>query len=261
MTNFENRQYKQEYEQARLKFEMLRTGVTIDNTIVTLNMLLDNTPLLWDTPEWGFPKGRRNSFESDYSCAVREFVEETGLQESDIHIFENMAPIRETFFGNNNIHYCHVYYVAWIHSSIEPQIQDTNVLMNREVGGIGWYTIENALTRIRNTNLEKREVLLRAICLLRSVSPLLIGGLATIQNTEEVAMNRSARNELINPWNRRSSRATAAGGGGGGGQSRNFQPEWNERRGTGQYGDGRPFGFIDDGESTHATTPRNTENK
>jgi 8-oxo-dGTP pyrophosphatase MutT (NUDIX family) len=37
----------------------------------------------WDEPEWGFPKGRRDTEESDWVCALREFKEETG-QPSDI---------------------------------------------------------------------------------------------------------------------------------------------------------------------------------
>lgn len=36
----------------------------------------------WDEPEWGFPKGRRDTEETDWVCALREFKEETG-QPSD----------------------------------------------------------------------------------------------------------------------------------------------------------------------------------
>jgi hypothetical protein len=32
----------------------------------------------WNEPEWGFPKGRRDTEESDWVCALREFKEETG---------------------------------------------------------------------------------------------------------------------------------------------------------------------------------------
>ena len=35
----------------------------------------------WLTPEWGFPKGRRNYQETDITCAYREFNEETGFYE------------------------------------------------------------------------------------------------------------------------------------------------------------------------------------
>lgn len=36
----------------------------------------------WEEPEWGFPKGRRDTEETDWVCALREFKEETG-QPSD----------------------------------------------------------------------------------------------------------------------------------------------------------------------------------
>ena len=39
-------------------------------------------PIVYESPEWGFPKGRRNMHESDLDCAKREFEEETGIDES-----------------------------------------------------------------------------------------------------------------------------------------------------------------------------------
>ena len=67
----------------------------------------------WTEPEWGFPKGRRDTEESDWVCALREFKEETG-QPSEIqllssldmssgcigHVQETMKPINEPSFGN-----------------------------------------------------------------------------------------------------------------------------------------------------------------
>jgi hypothetical protein len=51
-----------------------------------LQLLVDECTMLsdwsWDEPEWGFPKGRRDTEESDWVCALREFTEETG-QPSD----------------------------------------------------------------------------------------------------------------------------------------------------------------------------------
>lgn len=72
--------------------------------ITTLAKLIASIPVRWPTPEWGFPKGRRNIGESDIACATREFNEETGLNQLQYRIFENLEPIREVFFGNNNVH-------------------------------------------------------------------------------------------------------------------------------------------------------------
>jgi 8-oxo-dGTP pyrophosphatase MutT (NUDIX family) len=213
LNSFENKQHKQEYEQAKVKFEMLKQGIEINGQIITLESLIKSAPLLYDTPEWGFPKGRRNVFETDYKCAIREFCEETGLNNNDIRIFENIDPIRETFFGSNNIHYCHVYYLAWIPNRVQIKVNPQNNLMNREIGNIKWFTRDQAITTIRPTNVEKREVLLRASSLLRNLCPIFVGPVVSVAEHEPQmegdVSNRNRGNghttniNPTNPWYRR----------------------------------------------------------
>jgi 8-oxo-dGTP pyrophosphatase MutT (NUDIX family) len=171
----DSRQYKQEYEQAKTKFDTLRTGYELNGETISFETLFQKYPVEWDTPEWGFPKGRRNPSETDYQCAVREFGEETGLNPSQYRVFENIDPIRETFLGNNHIHYCHVYFLAWMSSSVPVLMKPDDEHMTREIGGIGWFSIEAALERIRPTNEEKRNLLLRVTNVLKQLSPLLVG--------------------------------------------------------------------------------------
>jgi len=194
----ENKQYKQEYEQARVKFEALKQGFELDGVTYTLESLIATIPIQWDTPEWGFPKGRRNVYENDQQCAMREFQEETGLLPSQYRIFENIEPIRETFFGNNKIHYCHVYYLAWIPYTVKLKLNQKSEIMLREVGNIGWFSIEESLRQIRITNLEKREILLRTSSLLKNLCPMLVGPVAstaslagTFEQKEDVLFNRN----------------------------------------------------------------------
>ena len=212
MNNVENRQYKQEFDQAQSKFELLRQGVAIGGLAITLADLIATTPLQYDTPEWGFPKGRRNPFESDFQCALREFTEETGLKPNQIRIFENMEPIRESFIGNNAIHYCHVYYLAWIPDSVHVSFQPDHPHMSREIGGIGWFSQDEALKHIRATNVEKREILLRASLFIRHTCPLLVGPVMEVageqSKKEAEPTNRSTGHECthrpnpVNPWTR-----------------------------------------------------------
>jgi hypothetical protein len=70
--------YKAEENSSRNKFESLKLGVYTKTDCYTLEELIQMTPYIWNEPEWGFPKGRRNYQERDYDCAVREFCEETG---------------------------------------------------------------------------------------------------------------------------------------------------------------------------------------
>ncbi len=190
MTAPENRQYRQEFDQARVKFEAFRNGIEIKGQTVSLIDLLNESSENWPTPEWGFPKGRRNPQESDLGCAIREFCEETGIHSSQIHIFHNCAPIRETFRGNNDVRYCHVYYLALIPDSVSVQIQPGNVNMIREIGNIRWCSYKQAMTFIRPSNPEKRKVLQQADKLLRNTLPLLIGpmaiALSSVQNEASV---------------------------------------------------------------------------
>ena len=168
-STFETKQYRQEFDQAKQKFEQLRYGVEVNGVVIRLDTLLETTPIKWDTPEWGFPKGRRNSGETDIACAMREFQEETGLTKQDYVIFDGIDPIHETFFGNNTIHYCHVYYLAFV-----PEKHNLHPETLNEIGGFGWFSLKDALDKIRHTNVEKKELLLRASTVFKNTSLLLI---------------------------------------------------------------------------------------
>jgi 8-oxo-dGTP pyrophosphatase MutT (NUDIX family) len=176
MNSAENRQYKQEYEVAKGKFEHFRQGHTHeDGTMIRLADVIAEAPVLWETPEWGFPKGRRNIHETDLACALREFEEETGLKKECIQIMSNVEPIVETFVGNNNIKYRHVYYIGLLPSSVEVSMKPSDSHMAREIGAIACLPYEIALDRIRPTTPQKRDVLTHAWNLLRYGCPLVIG--------------------------------------------------------------------------------------
>jgi 8-oxo-dGTP pyrophosphatase MutT (NUDIX family) len=173
-TDQQGQSYKSEKEFSRVKMETLRTGYLHEATgeTVTLESLIEKTPCMWATPEWGFPKGRRDFRESDFQCALREVKEETGLTEVDICPIRNLHPIQESFFGSNNIHYCHKYFVAYVPSQGDIIMDRSNEHMSREVGNIGWFSLDGALSMIRPENVEKREILLKASSLLRNYCPL-----------------------------------------------------------------------------------------
>lgn len=203
----ENKQYKQEYEVAKQKFETFSNGYIHNGKEVTLRGMIEASHLHYTTPEWGFPKGRRNVSETNFKCAIREFTEETGLQASDICILDNIEPITEIFYGNNNIHYKHVYYIACIPSHIQVHLQTSNETMMREIGNIGWFSYESALQIIRHTNPEKRQVLEKVASLLHVLCPLFIGPMLICEKSEieEPAVNRdneSATIRITNPWGR-----------------------------------------------------------
>jgi 8-oxo-dGTP pyrophosphatase MutT (NUDIX family) len=184
-STFETKQYKQEYDQAKFKFEELNRGLDIEGVKYVLSDLIKEIPVQWSTPEWGFPKGRRNILEKDLECAKREFMEETGLLENQFTIFNNIQPIHESFYGNNTIHYCHVYFLAWIHSDVTVAYNKDNEIMTKEIGNISWFSFDDAITHIRSTNADKREILKRAIDILETLTILNTKALHDSENEEE----------------------------------------------------------------------------
>jgi 8-oxo-dGTP pyrophosphatase MutT (NUDIX family) len=144
------RQFRSEYEAAKRAFEHItRTGQLLE--------LIREVTVPWEEPEWGFPKGRRSLHESDMSCAIREFCEETGLVASDLQVRRDLHPEKEDYTGSNGIRYHHCYYIADCEADVEVNL--SNKVQAREVGDIGWFSFEEAYLKIRSTNPEKRAVL------------------------------------------------------------------------------------------------------
>lgn len=161
-------QYKNEYEHAKQKWEDLMRGVTLNTgEFVQYDALLDTLGPAPATPEWGFPKGRRDSRESDFECAMREMTEETGVNEKDVIPIGNLEPLSENFFGSNHVNYCHKYFIVWVPSSVEVKYDATNKHMKQEIGDLQWCEVDKALQLLRS--VEKREILLRGAGLFRNL--------------------------------------------------------------------------------------------
>lgn len=116
------------------------------------NNLLNNLESKYDSPEWGFPKGRRNKFENNNDCANREFIEETNL--TNYTLFDRIKLMEETFTGTDLNNYKHVYYIA---GSEELDLEYS--LDNYEIGNIGWFTIDEILYLLRPYNKGKINII------------------------------------------------------------------------------------------------------
>ena len=127
--------YKNEYDDAKSKFLILKQNPNGDQ----VNALLDKSYTKWSSPEWGIPKGRRNNKEYDIECAIREFVEETGIKYKNINVYRNIKPIEEIYTGINGVVYKHIYFIADIKDTPEA---NENVI-RVEKGGFLNYEISN----------------------------------------------------------------------------------------------------------------------
>lgn len=151
-TNADNKFYKSEYEASKVKFNKFKKN----NLMLNICSKID---LKYKTPEWGFPKGRRNYLEKNIDCAIREFEEETGLTNDDFILLENINPLSEIFHGTNDILYKHIYYIAICKSDVEVKVNKNNLLQYEEIGDIGWFDYNKCCNLIRNYHYERQKVL------------------------------------------------------------------------------------------------------
>ena len=154
--NKNNKQYYNEYDSSKNKFYKLKYGFEIDDMYIDLSELNRIVKILYLTPEWGFPKGRRNLYETDINCAIREFEEETGIKNKTYELLKTPV-ISETFFGTNNIRYKHIYYIAkLLDENVILEIDNNNENQVTEISNIGWFNYNESLNIIRPYNTEKR---------------------------------------------------------------------------------------------------------
>jgi predicted NUDIX family NTP pyrophosphohydrolase len=143
--------YNKEYNLSLIKFNKLNDTI-LDN-------IINKSNCIYTTPEWEFPKGRRNIKEKNIECAVREFKEETDLNITDYNIICKNNPIYEIYTGRNNIKYKHIYFIGQSNSNITLKINPSNILQISETSNIGWFTFNEASKIIRNYNSEKKIIL------------------------------------------------------------------------------------------------------
>jgi 8-oxo-dGTP pyrophosphatase MutT (NUDIX family) len=163
------RQFMKEYNAAKHNFDILRRGYLIrgaDARVVRVDAahFINTVPYKLDETEWGFPKGRRNFFEDDKRCALREFREETGINLAQIRILRDLKPVEEIFSGTNRLRYKHVYYVAKFVSNDqdhEALFDPTNRHQAREIRDVRWFPYKEAQDKIKDCNVERKELLKR----------------------------------------------------------------------------------------------------
>ena len=148
-------QYRGEEVASSKKFDIIRSGVTVNNNNITLCDIIKNSKTNWNETEWEFPKGRRNYQEKDLDCALREFEEETGYSSKDIIVVDNVLPFEEIFIGSNRKAYKHKYFLAYMNEMVD----NLQSYQKEEVSKIEWKTFHECLEAIRPYNLEKKQLI------------------------------------------------------------------------------------------------------
>lgn len=145
LNNIKNKNHHKEYSQSKQKFYQIK---------LSYPSIITNTKPLYNFNEWGFPKGRRESYESDLVCAIREFEEETCLDEKNYTIMEKCKSIRENLTGTNGVNYAHNYFLSIINDN-----SDSKDETNREIGQTKVLNILECLDRIRPYHKNKIRII------------------------------------------------------------------------------------------------------
>lgn len=180
--------YTKEYDDAKSKFEALKTH-TDGNMIFKL---LDKSITRWNSPEWGVPKGRRkvwmphgfganNSYtgsngcgEIEIDCAIREFVEETGIKYKNLTVYRNVKPLEELYKGINGVLYKHIYYLAMINDTDEAIANVKSVesggQYNFEVSNVKCFGLSECHRIIRPYYVSKLNVIKKGFQLINCIN-------------------------------------------------------------------------------------------
>ncbi len=150
---------KKNYDSAYEKFNKIKNGYKIDNTIIDIEYLCKNKTNFYEEQEWGFPKGRRLFNETNFIAAMREFREETQINNDNIRVLSNTKTFNEEYKSYDNVYYKNIYYLAEYIGNDNIGIDEKNKEQYSEVSNIGFYIFENAINNIRDYNSDKKNIL------------------------------------------------------------------------------------------------------
>ena len=159
--------FQKDYVNSRVKFNFLKRGYLLQNEQTTqtyyfsIDYILRNTECVLQECEWGFPKGRRNINEQDFTCALREFREETGINTRYIQILKDQKPFEEVFSGSNKVRYKHIYYLAMSTDDRSFTNPMPSKSFGKEIQSIQWLRYDDAQQKIREHNIERKELFKR----------------------------------------------------------------------------------------------------
>ena len=131
------------------KFNMLSKGIYIYSGMYTIHTLLDECTSNWVTPEWGFPKGRKNFKETNKECATFD----------------------EVVIGSNYQSYKDIFYLGKFTGDASKSIQYQKL----ELSSAKWCSIDEVCDKIRPYHLERKHIIKKVDCLLNKYSQYIYG--------------------------------------------------------------------------------------
>ena len=160
-TNTINHKIRKEYSKSKENFIALKKGFDYRGTGINLEYFIKHSsPCKYLENEWEIPKGRRKKYETNRECAIREFEEETNINQKEYKLYNNIIPMIEEYVGINGVRYKHVYYIGEIQKHCPLYINKNNKNQFTEIKSIGWFTKEEGLQHIRDYDENKKKIIL-----------------------------------------------------------------------------------------------------
>ena len=130
-TNFSSKKYR---------YNKLLNGYTINNTYIKFENIFKETEHV-KYPNWELPKGKRIAYEADICTALREFKEETGVNNDIILEEENYKEI--VFNGWDSLAYSQRFYIYESDKMLNLYSNSMNYVQSSEINKCGWYSLED----------------------------------------------------------------------------------------------------------------------
>tara|TARA_B100000575_G_C23137798_1_gene661400 strand:+ start:2056 stop:2886 length:831 start_codon:yes stop_codon:yes gene_type:complete len=163
-----NPRIKKEYKKSKIDFNKLKKGYEKGGVFINIKYLVDLVEKPYSSNEWEIPKGRRKMHENNRKCAIREFYEETNIENTKYKLYKNIIPIVEEYTGINHVRYKHVYYIGVIKDKCDLIIDKENKDQYTEIKEIKWCNEDDCLKNIRNYDNHKRLIIKNFFEYLRS---------------------------------------------------------------------------------------------
>ena len=108
---YSNPNMKKTFNEKRLRFEnnFSKDG---DKRLRALVQDSSNAEVLWE-----IPKGNKKGDESNLDCAIREFREETSINDNKYRVLYDVKPIVDSYI-DNGVNYKTVYYIASLNKDV-----------------------------------------------------------------------------------------------------------------------------------------------
>tara|TARA_Y100000389_G_scaffold205052_1_gene262467 strand:- start:12984 stop:13814 length:831 start_codon:yes stop_codon:yes gene_type:complete len=154
-----NYRIKKEYMKSKNSFNNIKKGYKIKDKLINFEYMSNLVENKYTLNEWEIPKGRRNELETNKECAIREFKEETNINESYFNIINNMIPIIEEYQGINKVRYKHIYYIGEANEKYDLKIDMKNKDQYTEIKDIKWLSELEAYDKIRDYDVKKKKII------------------------------------------------------------------------------------------------------